>query len=384
MADFLPKTFALSWARQGNQVVSDCDKSPVCLNALPRTHEHMAKGQMLLDVLVKDLDPETLVVEPNSPRFAYAKVVGEQKTRLAPRVFGDQKQDRPDLWQMDDLFCNPEFPFLGKANSFVNSRSLGQVTDICFPAADLHDTVLFDCSNKSPTLFDDRNENRGARVPAVHENGDVGAYPASERKENFQCQLDLAFELAFGTRHLGPISKNGPTQPLCPRLQNTGDRALTFDNPRAGIVMTASFDFLSFSGANGIVDDHDNFLGAVGHQDDRFPHRFPKSNGLFDRTVEKTLQVVGKRFGKVSGNFSSRVELDQPDQPAQINQKMPDLGLVQNPQEFGKTRRNFLRELFSHGFRALLGLVSIGDFGRKPFYLKYLELFFTSKFAELE
>jgi hypothetical protein len=49
-----------------------------------------------------------------------------------------------------------------------------------------------------------------------------------------------------------------------------------------------------------------------------------------------------------------------------------DLGFRQNPQEISQSGRCFLREKFSHGFRALLGLDSIGDFGRKPFVLKTL------------
>ncbi len=41
-------------------------------------------------------------------------------------------------------------------------------------------------------------------------------------------------------------------------------------------------------------------------------------------------------------------------------------------QEMFPYRRSFLREMFSHGFRAFLGLVSIGNFGRKLSVLKRL------------
>jgi hypothetical protein len=42
-----------------------------------------------------------------------------------------------------------------------------------------------------------------------------------------------------------------------------------------------------------------------------------------------------------------------------------------------ETGRNLFRALFAHGLRVLRGLVSIGDFDRKPFYLKWLSLLFT-------
>jgi hypothetical protein len=48
------------------------------------------------------------------------------------------------------------------------------------------------------------------------------------------------------------------------------------------------------------------------------------------------------------------------------------LRFVYAPQESQKVRRNFLGCFLAHGFRALLALRGIGDFGRKPFYLKNL------------
>jgi hypothetical protein len=46
------------------------------------------------------------------------------------------------------------------------------------------------------------------------------------------------------------------------------------------------------------------------------------------------------------------------------------LRLGQHLQEMFQTGRNYFRAMFAHGLRVLRGLVSIGDFDRKPFYLK--------------
>jgi hypothetical protein len=53
------------------------------------------------------------------------------------------------------------------------------------------------------------------------------------------------------------------------------------------------------------------------------------------------------------------------------------LRLGQNLQEMFQTGRNYFRAMFAHGLRVLRGLVSIGDFDRKPFYLKCLSSVFT-------
>ena len=71
MTNLLTEAFEAFWSRQGDQVVSDHDKGPVCLDALPRTHKHVAEGQMLFDVLVKDLDSKTLTVKTDHFRFVH-------------------------------------------------------------------------------------------------------------------------------------------------------------------------------------------------------------------------------------------------------------------------------------------------------------------------
>ena len=85
MTNLLTKTLETLRNRQGNQVVGDHDNRPVCLDALPGTHKHVAEGQVLLDILVKDFDSETLVVKLDHLRFRHLKVVGNQK----PGVFED-------------------------------------------------------------------------------------------------------------------------------------------------------------------------------------------------------------------------------------------------------------------------------------------------------
>ncbi len=45
MANLLTKSLARAWNRQGDQVVGDHGQCPVCLDALPGAHKHVAEGQ---------------------------------------------------------------------------------------------------------------------------------------------------------------------------------------------------------------------------------------------------------------------------------------------------------------------------------------------------
>ena len=134
MTNLLTETFAMFWSRQGEQVVSDHDKSPVCLDALPGTHKHVAEGQVLLDVLVKDFDSKALPVKRDHLRFCHLQVVGDQEPGFCCPALGDKHKHGADLGQMDDSFCNPKLSFSGNTNGLVSPRSLGQVTDDCFLA----------------------------------------------------------------------------------------------------------------------------------------------------------------------------------------------------------------------------------------------------------
>ena len=79
MTNHLTKTPGSVPVPQGNQVVGDPDKSPVCLDAVPGTHKDLAKSEVLLDVLVKGLDPDPLKVKRDHLRFGHLEVVGDKK-----------------------------------------------------------------------------------------------------------------------------------------------------------------------------------------------------------------------------------------------------------------------------------------------------------------
>jgi hypothetical protein len=120
MTNLLAKSLAMIWSRQGNQIVGDRDKSPVCLDALPGAHEHVAEGQVLLDVLVKDLDSKTLAVNPDHLGFAHFEMVGNQESGFLGASFGDKEEHGADLGQMDDSLGDLEPPLLGKTHSLVS------------------------------------------------------------------------------------------------------------------------------------------------------------------------------------------------------------------------------------------------------------------------
>ncbi len=92
MTNLLTKPFEIFWGRQGDQVVGDQDKSPVCLDALPGTHEHVAEGQVLFDVLVEEFDSKTLAVKPNHLGFAHRKIDGNQKPGFLRPALGNKEQ----------------------------------------------------------------------------------------------------------------------------------------------------------------------------------------------------------------------------------------------------------------------------------------------------
>ncbi|MCM8775333.1 MAG: hypothetical protein NC930_03145 [Candidatus Omnitrophica bacterium] len=154
MTNLLTETFEMLVSRQGNQVVCDYDESPVCLDALPRTHKHVAEGQVLLDFLVKDFDPEALAVKSDHLGFAHVEIVGNQEARFLGAWLGDEKKHGTDFGQMDNSFGDFEFSFSGNPNGFVSPRSLGQVTDDRLLAADFQNTIALDRSYKNPAGFD--------------------------------------------------------------------------------------------------------------------------------------------------------------------------------------------------------------------------------------
>ena len=367
----------MAWSRQGNQVVGDHDKGPVCLDALPGTHKHVAEGQVLLDVLVKDLDSKTLAVKSDHLGFAHLKVVGNQESGFLGPAFGDKQEHSADLGQMDDSLGDLEPSLLGKTHSLVSPRSLGQVTDDGLPAVHFQDAVAFDRRYESPTPFDNRNKDGSAGIPTVHQYCHRGANLLAKILKDFLGQLNFAFEFALGTRGLWTIAFHSPGQPLSGDLQNAGHGALALDQSIGRMVNAQAFDLFAVPGASSVVDGEDDLWQLVGLLGQKILVGFLKTRSLFDRTIEKPLQVVGKHLDNLTGNFPRGMKLDEPDQTDQVNQEVFDLGFAQHAQEISQSGRSFLRDNFSHGFRALLALLGIGDFGRKPFCLKDLSLSVT-------
>jgi len=382
MTDLLTKTLemlgnrhreAVLLRKQGNQVVGDHDKGPVCLDALPRTHKDVAEGQVLFDVLVEYLDSKTLPVKPDHLGFAHMKVVGNQKPGFFGASFGDKQKHSSNFGQMDDSFGDLELSLLGNTNGHVSPRSLGQVTDDGLFAVDFQNAVALDRGHKSPTRFDNGNKNGSAGIPAVHQDGHRGMNLVAKTLEDFLRQLDFALELVLGTRGFGPIAPDGPSQPLLAcDLQDTSHSALSFDQPIGRVVNPQTFDLFAFSGTGRIVDDGQDLRQLVGPLSQMLLVGLLKTLLFLGRTIEKALQIVGKRLGHLTGDFPCRVKLDEPDQAHQVDPEVFDLGFAQDAQEIFQIGRNFYREKFSHGFCALLGCDSIGDFGRKPFVLKRL------------
>ena len=95
---------------QGDQVVGDPDKTPVCLDSIPGTHKNLAKAEVLLDVLVEGLDPDPLKVKSDHLRFGHFEIVGHKKPDTVLLGSGNKQKDSPDLGYM-----NLE---LGYANAF--------------------------------------------------------------------------------------------------------------------------------------------------------------------------------------------------------------------------------------------------------------------------
>ena len=379
MTNLLAKALEVFWSRQGNQVVGDHDKSPVpsamtaplCLDALPGAHKHVAEGQVLLDVLVEDLYSKTLAVKSDHLGFAHLEMVGNQEPRFLGAPFGDKQKDGADLGQMDNSLGDLELSLFGNTHGLVSPRSLGQVTDDSLLAVDFQNTIALDRSHESPARFDNRNQDRSTGIPAVHEHGYGSMKILMKRLKNILRQIDLAFERTFETCGLGPVSLNGPSQPLACDLQNTGDSALTLCQSICGVVNSQPFDFFALSGTGGVVDHHQNFFGLAGSLGQDLLVDTLKMRLLLDRAIQKTLQVVGKCFGNLVCDFSCGMKLDEPDQTYQVHQKVFALRFGKNAQEPQKVRRSFLGCFLAHGFHAvLLALHGIGDFGWKPFDLK--------------
>ena len=372
MTNLLMETLEMTWSRQGNQIVGDRDKSPVCLDALPGAHKHVAKGQMLFDVLVKDFDSEALAVKLDHLGFGHVQIVGDQESHFFGAAFGDKQERSSHFGQPNQFLCDFEFSFLGKPDGFVSSRSLGQVTDDDFLAADFQNAIALESRNESPACFYNRIEDRGAGIPTVHENADRGVQLILKACENFESQIDFALESPLAAKAFGLIAPNRPSKTLRPEFQDAGHGTLSLDQPVGRMMDSDSLNFFALQGTSGIVDDYQSFLRGIGQRSALILIGLLKALSFLGQAVEKALKIVGQRLGKLSGNLARRMELDQPDQTNEVEQKMFDLRSGQATQETFQSSQSFLREKFSHGFRVLLALPGIGDFDRKPFVLEPL------------
>ena len=377
MTDFLAKPLEAFSSRQGDQVVGDHGKRPVCLNALPGAHEHLPEGQVLFDLLVKGLDPEPLLVQSHGSRLGHGQIVRNQKSGLGSCAFGNKERHHPDLWQKNDQLGHLEPLFPGGADGLVLSRSLGQVTDDLLDAIDLYVTVSLDGCDVNPSRSRDEIDNRGTGIPAVHKGNERSADLFAERSQNRLGQIDFALESTLGASCLGTIAPDVPTEPLTMNPDNAGHGALSLDKAIARMMNTDTLDCRALSLHGSIVDDEQSFFEGARCCQPILAGRSDTGN-ISGTSVEKSLKIVGSGVEVTVGDLPRRVKLDQTNQSDEITQKVFSLGFAQETQENRKIRRNFFGRSFASGFQAvLLALRGIGDFGWKPFYLKQLTSFVT-------
>jgi len=370
MTNHLTKTSGFVSIPQGNRVVGDRQEGPVCLDAVPRAHKHFPESEMLLDVLMEGFDPDALEIKLNHLRFGHFEIVGNKKPGAVPG-FGDEEQDRADLGQMDEELGHPK-PFLfGSADGFVFSGPLGQAAHGCFSSPDFHDSVSFDGGKERPACLNNRVENGSASVPGIHQDGQRNVEFPNGLGKNLDGELDFAFEGSFGTTAFGPVTPYRPDKTPGAHFDNACDGTQAADKTAGSVMNSEAFDFLALSGARGIVDNQQR-LRRVGRLCDLLLIGLLKPLDLFGRGFQKLMQPIGVVISKNGCDFPDRSEFDKPDQACQINREVFPLGLAQGAQATAQIRRNFFREIFSHGFRVLLALAGIGDFDRKPFYLKRL------------
>lgn len=375
MTNHLTKTPGFVSIPQGNRVVSDRKEGPVCLDAVPRSHKHFPESEMLLDVLMEGFDPDALKIKQNHLRFGHFEIVGNKKPG-AVLGFGDKKQDSADLGQMDQELGDPK-PFLfGSADGFVLSRPLGQAAHRCFSSPDFHDSVSLDGSKECPACLNNRVENRSASIPGIHQDGQRNAEFPNGLGKNLDSDLDFAFEGSFGTTAFGPVTPYRPDKTPGTYFDNACDSTQAPDKTVGSVMNSEAFDFLALSGARGIVDNQQR-LRIVRRLCDLLLIGGLKPLDLFGRGFQKLMQTIRVVISKDGRNLPDRSEFDKPNHPCQIDREVFSLGLAQGAQATSQIRRNFFREIFSHGFRVLLALVGIGDFDRKPFYLKCLSSWVT-------
>ena len=376
MANFLTETFQSRYGGQSDEVVSDRQNRPVCLDACPGTHKHFPEAEMLLDVLVKSLDGKALGINFDHLGFGHLQIVGDKETVSAARA-GNKKPDLPDLRQPNQAGSDSEVLLFGNPDAFVSPRSLGQKRHGSFDAVQENISILFESGYENPARLLNGIENRSATIPSIHDDGKSLGKKEKSFAENLQSKSDLAFENAWSAGFLGAVSSKSKDQTQRAGFQKRCDGTHPFDQSLAGMMKSETLNAFSFSWSQSIVEDQENILGFLENHLAAFGNHLSKFGCDVRGVFYKVVKSVGVALAEVVGDFPDRAEFDQRNQAGQIGQEVGLLRFGQNLQEMLQMGRNCFRAMFAHGLRVLRGLVSIGDFDRKPFYLKWVSSFFT-------
>ena len=379
MTNHLTKTPGSVSIPQGDQVVCDPDKSPVCLNSIPGAHKDLAKSEVLLDVLVEGFDPDPLKVKSDHLRFGHLEVVGDKKPDAVLLGPGNKQKHGPDLGQMDLELGNAKTFFSGNTDCFVFPRSLGQVTEGDLLSVDFHKTISFYRGHKDPFGLNNRIENRSAGIPGIHQNRGFDGQRLDCLGQDFDSQLDFALEGSGFAGPLGTVSLNCPAKTLSSNLEDACHSTKPLDEAFGPVMNAKSLDLFSLSRTGSIVENQNRvFLRTSrGHLATILALQFLD---FLRRGRHELMKAVGVLLTVFRSDLPDRTKFHKPDQADKINQQINPLRFGNGSQEIRETRRNFSGNFGgSHGFRVLLALVGIGDFDRKPFYLKQLSSWITLK-----
>lgn len=376
MTDLLTETFQSRLRGQSDEVVGDRKNRPVCLDTVPGSHKHLAETQMLFDVLVKGLDGKALGINLDHLGSGHLQVVGDKKAIRAAHA-GNKKFDLPDPGQPDDSGSDFEILFSGNPDSRVNHPSLGQKRHGYFDPVQENVSILLQSGYKDSTRLLNRIEDRSTAIPSIHDNRQSPGEQKECVPKNFQSKSHFAFESSGNADFFGFVSSKGKDQTHRACFQNGRHSTQAFGQSLSGVVKSEALNIFSFSWSQGIVENQKNILTILENHLTAFRNRLSKlccdSRGVFYKVVKP----VGIAVCEVIGDFLDRTEFDQRNQAGQVSQKIQSLRLGQNHQEMLQAGRNCFRAMFAHGLRVLRGLVSIGDFDRKPFYLKWLSSLVT-------
>jgi hypothetical protein len=371
MTNHLTKTSGSVSIPQGNQVVGDPDESPVCLNSIPGTHKDLAKSEVLLDVLVEGFDPDPLKIQRDHLRFGHLEIVGDKKPDTVLPGSGNKQKHSADLGQMDLELGHTKVFLFGNTDRFVFSRSLGQGAEGDLLSVDFHKTISFYRSYKCPPCLNNKVENSGTGIPGVHQNRGLDRQSLNGLGKDLDGQLDFAFEGPGFASPLGTISPDCPAETLRTDFENARDSAKPLDEAIGAVMNPKPLDLFPLSWTRSIVEDQERvFPGtSCGYLATIFAL---KLSDFLQRGRHELMKAIGVLLAVLRGNLPNRTEFYKPDQADKVDQQINPLRLGNGSQEIRETRRNFSGNISSHGFRALLGLVSKGDFGRKPFFLNQL------------